>query len=79
MKVPEYIPVIQEKPLYEIVEKKIPYILNKPDVVYIDKKEVVFEKIEVPKIIEELRDKTVVIKEHCDCKKPEPVPINIEK
>ena len=76
---PQYIPVIHEKPVYEVVEKKVPYVLKKPEVHYIDKKEVVFETKEIPRIIEEVREKRVTIKEHCDCQKPEPVEVIIHK
>ena len=38
IEVPNYIPVIHEKPTFEIIEKKIPYIVRQPEIRYLDKK-----------------------------------------
>lgn len=59
---PEQIPIVHEKPDYRIIEKHVPYVLREEYPVEIKVPEVIIEKTEVPKVVEKLIEKVVVVK-----------------
>lgn len=71
IEIPVNIPVYLEKPIYEVVEKKVPVIVKRDVPVYVPYKDVVVEKAEVAVTVDRLVEKRVDIINHCDCQKPD--------